>query len=88
MLCPARRLSATHASAVSPVLNDAKGKGSSVPVVAPEGHTAIVNRCCLHSSRLALVHPSNATPVELTADLPSDFESVLEILRSGISRDS
>lgn len=38
-------------------------------------------RQALHAKRLALVHPTTKQPIEWHADLPKDFQQLLEVLR-------
>ena len=40
-----------------------------------------LRRLFLHAARLRFAHPSTGAKIEVTADLPSDLESVLERLR-------
>ena len=72
---------------MSPVLDAARktaAPGSvapDAPAVAPEGEVAIVTRCCLHSNKLSLVHPSTAEQMTLEAEMPDDYVAVLKALR-------
>ena len=75
---------------MSPVLDVARKSAAAatachvsaeVPAVAPEGEAAIVSRCCLHSNRLSLVHPSTAEQITLEAEMPDDYIAVLQVLR-------
>jgi 23S rRNA pseudouridine1911/1915/1917 synthase len=42
---------------------------------------AILNRQALHALRIKLAHPATGEPIEFTAPLPADLQSVLDVLR-------
>ncbi len=68
------------ASIGHPLMGDAVyGGGGSV---FEARHKALISGQCLFASKLSLTHPSKRERIEFSAELPQNFEKLLEILRS------
>jgi len=48
----------------------------------------LMPRLALHAWKLRITHPTTREPVEFTADLPADFQAVLDHLRAEAKKDS
>jgi 23S rRNA pseudouridine1911/1915/1917 synthase len=47
-----------------------------------DDHTVVLTRQALHAQRIKLAHPATGDPIEFTAPLPADLQSVLNRLRT------
>lgn len=74
-----------HMSSIGhPLMGDTVYGGGNSPFEAR--HKAYINGQCLFASRLMLTHPVTKEKMEFTAELPENFEKLLDILRRDADR--
>ena len=74
-----------HMSSIGhPLMGDTVYGGGNTPFEAK--HKAYISGQCLFASRLMLTHPVTKKKMEFTAELPENFEKLLDILRRDADR--
>ena len=74
-----------HMSSIGhPLMGDTVYGGGNTPFEAR--HKAYISGQCLFALRLMLTHPTTKEKMEFTADLPENFEKLLDILRRDADR--